>query len=122
MTATVQRVVGVLVLLVAGMLSLPLAAYFLDDRGTENWIVPVQLLVMAAIGAAVAVALPGLARVGAPTVRRALTGVWWGLLAAFVGVLGFWLLLSGFRGLIGRATGSTRLSDLCQMRTEDVPR
>jgi hypothetical protein len=98
MSPTLQRVVAVLVLLVAGMLSLPLAAYVLDDRGTENWIVPVQLLVMAAIGAGVAVALPAVASNGAATGRRALTGVWWGLLAAFVGVLVFWLLLSGFSG------------------------
>jgi hypothetical protein len=98
MSLTFQRVVGGLVLLIAGMLSLPLAAYFLDDRGAENWIVPVQLLVMAAIGAGVAVALPALARAGATTGRRALTGVWWGLLAAVVGVLVFWLLLSGFGG------------------------
>jgi hypothetical protein len=97
MTPTVQRVVGVLVLLVAGMLSLPLAASFIDP-GTENWIVPVQLLVMAAIGAGVTVVLPALARAGASTGRRALTGVWLGLLAAFVGVVVFWLLLSGFSG------------------------
>ena len=98
MSPTVQRVVAVLVLLAAGMLSLPMAASLLDDRGTENWIVPVQLLVMAAVGAGVAVALPALARNGASTGRRALTGAWWGLLAAFVGVLVFWLLLSGFSG------------------------
>ncbi len=98
MSPTLQRVVAVLVLLVAGMLSLPLAASVLDDRGSENWIVPVQLLVMAAIGAGAAVALPVLASNGASTGRRALTGVWWGLLAAFVGVLVFWLLLSGFSG------------------------
>jgi hypothetical protein len=91
-------VVGVLVLLVAGLLSLPLAVYLLDDQGTENWIVPVQLLVVAVIGAGVTLALPALARVGAPTGRRALTGACWGLLASFVGVLVFWLLLSGFRG------------------------
>jgi hypothetical protein len=98
MSPTLQRAVGVLALLIAGMLSLPLAAYFLDDRGTENWIVPAQLLVMAAIGAGATVALPALARADAPSQRRALTGVWWGLLAAFFGVLVFWLLLSGFRG------------------------
>jgi hypothetical protein len=69
-----QRVVGVLELLVAGMLSLPLAAYMLDDQGTENCSVPVQLLVMAVIGAGVTFALLALARVGAPTGRRALTG------------------------------------------------
>jgi hypothetical protein len=92
------RVFGMLMLLVAGVLSLPLAAYVLDDQGTENWIVPVQLLVMAAIGAGVTIAIPALAGAGASTGRRALTGVCWGLLAAFVGVLVFWLLLSGFRG------------------------
>ncbi len=98
MSPTLQRVVGALALLVAGMLSLPLAALVLDDRGTENWILPAQLLVMAAIGVGVTVALPALARGGASAARRALTGAGWGLLAAFVGVLVFWLLLSGFRG------------------------
>ena len=98
MSSTVQRVVGVLVLLVAGMLSLPVAASLLDDQGTENWIVPAQLLVMTGIGAGVTTALPALARGGAPTGRRALTGAGWGLLAAFVGVLVFWLLLSGLNG------------------------
>jgi hypothetical protein len=95
---TLQRAVGVLVLLVAGMVSLPLAASVLDGPGAENWIVPAQLLVMAAIGAGVTVALPALARAGATGERRALTGVWWGLLAAVVGVLVFWFLLSGFDG------------------------
>ena len=98
MTRAAQRIVGIIVLLVLGMLSLPAVAYVLDDPGTENWIVPVQLLVMAAVGAAVTVALPGLAREGASTGRRAMTGAWWGLLAAFVGVVVFWLLLNGFDG------------------------
>jgi hypothetical protein len=98
MGSTVQRVVGVLVLLVAGMLSLPLAASLLDDQGTENWILPAQLLVMAVIGAGVTVALPALAPGGAPTGRRALTGAGWGLLGALVGVLVFWLLLNGITG------------------------
>lgn len=98
MSATVQRVLGVLVLLVAGMLSLPLAATFLDDPGSESWIIAVQLVVMAAIGAGVTLALPALARSGSSTGRRALTGVWWGLLAAFVGVVVYWLLISGLRG------------------------
>ena len=98
MTRSVQRVVGIVVLLVLGVLSLPAAAYVLDAPGTENWIVPVQLVVMAAVGAAVTVALPGLAREGAPTGRRAMTGAWWGLLAAFAGVVVFWLLLNGVGG------------------------
>ena len=98
MTPVLQRVVGVLVLLVTGILSLPVAASLLDGEGAENWIVPFQLVVMAAIGAGVTLALPALARGAAGTGRRALTGAWWGLLAAFVGVLVFWLLISGFDG------------------------
>ena len=98
MTRVAQRVVGIVVLLVLGVLSLPAAAYVLDEQGTENWIVPVQLVVMAAVGAAVTVALPGLAREGATTGRRAVTGAWWGLLAAAVGVVVFWLLISGVGG------------------------
>jgi hypothetical protein len=98
MSRSAQRVVGILVLLVLGILSLPAVASVLDGQGTENWIVPVQLVAMAAIGAAVTIALPGLAREGATTGRRAMTGAWWGLLAAAVGVVVFWLLLSGFGG------------------------
>jgi hypothetical protein len=93
-----QRVVGVVVLLAAGMASLPVAAFFLDGQGTENWIVPAQLAAMAAVGAAVTVGLPALAREGAPTGRRAMTGLWWGLLAAFAGVLVMWFLVSGLTG------------------------
>jgi hypothetical protein len=93
-----QRVVGVVILLATGVMSLPLAAYVLDGRGTENWIIPVQLLAMAVIGAALTVALPALAREGAPTGRRIRTGMWWGLLAALVGVALAWFLVSGFRG------------------------
>ena len=53
MSRSAQRIVGIVVLLVLGMLSLPATAYVLDDQGTENWIIPVQLLAMAAVGAAV---------------------------------------------------------------------
>ena len=98
MTPTVQRAVGIVILLVAGMASLPVSASLFDAQGSENWIVPVQLLAMGAIGAGLAVALPALARDGAPTARRALTGAWWGLLAALVGVVVFWFLLNGLGG------------------------
>lgn len=98
MSPPAQRAVGALALLVLGVLSLPAAAALLDGQGTENWIVPAQLLAMAVAGAALAVALPALAGAGASTGRRALTGVWWGLLAAFVGVVVSWLLLNGVRG------------------------
>ncbi|MBL0749932.1 hypothetical protein [Nocardioides baculatus] len=98
MTRSAQRVVGIVVLVVLGLLTLPVVAYFADTGdgdGTENWIIPVALLAMAVIGAALAIALPGLAREGASTGRRALTGVWWGLLGLFVGLVVFWFLLNG---------------------------
>ena len=98
MTATAQRVVGIVVLLAAGMLSLPTSAFLFDDRDTENWVIVIQLVAMAVIGAAVTIALPALAREGASTGRRAVTGIWWGLLGAFVGVLVFWFLLNGLGG------------------------
>ena len=100
-TPAAQRVVGVVVLLVLGMLTLPAVAFFADTGdggGAENWIIPVALLAMAVIGAALAVALPGLARAGASTGRRALTGMWWGLLGLFVGLVVFWFLLNGLNG------------------------
>lgn len=90
------RLLGWLVLIAAGMLSLPLAAYFLDDQGTENWILPVQLGGMAVIGALVGVALPGF--LGGSTRRRVLVGAAYGVGAAVVGVLVFFLLLNGFSG------------------------
>ncbi|MFK5633449.1 MULTISPECIES: hypothetical protein [unclassified Ornithinimicrobium] len=98
MNRTGQRIVGAVVLLGTGMLSLPLSAYFLDGPRTENWIVPVQAGSMAFVGAACAIALPALARRDASPRTRALTGAGWGLLAALVGVLVFWFLLNGFRG------------------------
>jgi len=97
-TRSAQRVVGIVVLVVLGLLTLPVVAYFADTGdgdGTENWIIPVALLAMAVIGAALAIALPGLAREGASTGRRALTGVWWGLLGLFVGPVAFWVLPNG---------------------------
>ena len=98
MTPMAQRVVGAVVLLVLGMLALPLSASLIDGEGSENWIIVLDLVAMAAVGAAVTIGLPGLAREGASTGRRAMTGAWWGLLAAFVGVLVFWFLLNGVSG------------------------
>lgn len=98
MTPSVQKVVGALVLLVLGILSLPVVASFLDGEGTENWIIPVQLILMAIIGAAVTVAMPALARAGASTAARAVTGAGWGVLAAVIGLVVFFFLLNGFDG------------------------
>lgn len=94
----IQRFVALVVLLAAGTVSLPLSAYFLDDEGTENWIFPVQLGGMAVFGALVGAALPGLARAGSSRARAARLGAVIGLVLSVVGVLVFFLILSGFDG------------------------
>ena len=74
-TGTVaQRAGAVLLLLVAGILSLPVAAAFLDGEGAENWIIPAQLGGMVLIGAVVGALLPGLAGAGTSSGRAARIG------------------------------------------------
>ena len=98
-TGTVaQRAVAVLLLLVAGILSLPVAAAFLDGEGAENWIIPAQLGGMVLIGAVVGALLPGLAGAGSSSGRAARIGAALGVAFAIVGVAVFWLLLNGFEG------------------------
>ena len=91
-----QRTVALLILLVVGVVSLPVAAYFLDSPGRENWIVPAQLLAMAAIGALVGRLFPGIA--GSSGSRPVLVGAITGVVMALVGVAIFFLLLNGFSG------------------------
>ena len=98
MRTSSQRAIAVLLLLVAGVLSLPVVAYFFDGQGTENWIIPIELLVMALLGAVVGRALPGLAGAGATPGRAMVVGAITGVVASFVGVVLFFLLLSGFEG------------------------
>ncbi len=97
MSRTVQRLLIAVGLLLAGMVSLPLSAYFLDGPATENLVLPAQLAGMALLGAALGAAAPAISREGA-TGRRALVGAGWGLLAAVVGVAVFWFLLNGLGG------------------------
>ena len=94
----VQRLAALAILLVAGILSLPLAATFLDGEGNENLILPAQLVGMAVVGAVVGFLFPGLAGANATTRRAVWVGVGVGLLLAVLGVLVFFLLLSGFEG------------------------
>jgi hypothetical protein len=98
MSNGIQRVLALVVLVAAGILSLPLAAALLDGESTENWILPFQLAVMAAIGAVVGYLLPGTAGTGAGRARGATIGAVLGVAAALVGVLLFFLLLNGFSG------------------------
>ncbi len=94
----VQRLAALVLLLVAGILSLPLAATFLDGEGTENWILPAQLGGMAVVGAIVGYLLPGLAGATATRRRAMWVGVGVGLLLAVLGVVVFFVLLNGFDG------------------------
>lgn len=84
----------VLVLVVVGCVALPLSALVLDGTDTgENLIVPTQVLVTAAVGAAI-----GRLLLGPSAQRPALTGAGLGILGALVGVAVFFLLLNGFDG------------------------
>lgn len=98
MSPTAQRWIALLILLVLGIFSLPATAYFFDEQGTENWIIPIAVVVMAALGAVVGSLLPGLAGASASRRRGALIGAAVGIGALAVGVVVFFLLLSGFRG------------------------
>lgn len=94
----VQRLAALVLLLVAGVVSLPLVATFIDGEGNENFILPAQLAGMAIVGAVVGYLLPGLAGDAASTRKSVWVGVGVGLLLAVLGVVGFFLLLSGFDG------------------------
>jgi len=93
-----QRLGALVLLLAAGIMSLPLAALALDGEGTENFILPAQLGAMAVFGAVVGYLLPGLAGSTATNRRAAWVGVAVGLLLALLGVVVFFLLLNGFDG------------------------
>ena len=93
-----QRLFALVLLLAAGIMSLPLAALAFDGEGSENWILPAQLGGMALVGAVVGLLLPGLGGPTATTRRSVWTGVGLGLLFAVVGVVIFFLLLNGFDG------------------------
>ena len=90
------RILGFALLLAAGILSLPLAATFLDGPGIENWILPIQVGAMGLLGGLVGVVLPGF--VAGATSRRLAVGAAYGAATAVVGVMVFFLLLSGFDG------------------------
>ena len=97
-TVSVKRVTAVLVLLVLGFLSLPVVAGVLDGQGSENWIVPVQLALMAAVGALAGRLVPTLGGADASRRRGVVVGALLGVAAALVGVLLFFLLISGLSG------------------------
>jgi hypothetical protein len=89
----VQRGVALVLLLLAGLLSLPVVATFLDGRSTENLVVPVQLGAMAVLGAVTGWILPGRAGLGSSSARSAMVGAVVGVAAALGGIALFSLLL-----------------------------
>ena len=93
-----QRMVALVVLLVLGILSLPIAAAAFDGEDSENLILPAQLVGMAVVGGVVGYLLPGIGGAGSPARRSMWVGAGLGLLFAVIGVLIFFVLLSGFDG------------------------
>ena len=93
-----HRLAALVLLVAAGLLSLPLAAAAFDGDGTENYIVPAQLGGMAVFGAVVGYLLPGVAGDTAGRSRAAWVGAAVGLLLAALGIVMFFLLLNGFDG------------------------
>ena len=94
------RALAVVALLVLGVLALPLLASVLDGPSTENLVLPLTIVLMAVVGALVWRAVPapaGDAPASSPT-RTALVGAAGGVAAAVVGIVLFFLLLSGFDG------------------------
>ena len=91
--AGTQRAIALVVLVVLGILSLPVSAAFLDGDSTEDLVVPVQLVVMAALGALVGYVLPGLGGAGSTKARSAGVGAVVGVVLGLVGVAVFYLLL-----------------------------
>lgn len=88
-----QRGVAVVLLLLAGLLSLPVVAAFLDGASTEDLIVPFQLALMAVVGALTGYLLPGGAGLGSSSARSAMVGAFLGVAAALAGIAIFSLLL-----------------------------
>lgn len=92
---TGTRVAGLVVILLAGILSLPVAASPFDGNGSENWILPLQLGSMTVIGTLVGLVVPV---VSGSAVRRATVGAVLGVVAAVIGWVVFFVLVSGFTG------------------------
>jgi len=90
-----HRPLALLLLLAGGVLSLPLAALFLDGDDTENWVLPAAAVAMAVFGAVVGTVLPGIAGPRASTGRGRLVGAAAGVAMVALGTLVFYLLLNG---------------------------
>ena len=70
-----------------------MVAAFLDGGSTEDLIVPIQLAVMALVGAITGYLLPGVAGFGSSSARSAMVGALIGVATALAGIAVFSLLL-----------------------------
>jgi hypothetical protein len=93
-----QRWAAVLILLVLGILSLPMAAAPFGEDDNENWIIVVAVALMVLVGLVVGALRPGLAGPNASRARGARVGAVVGVAMLVLGVVVFFLLLSGFDG------------------------
>jgi hypothetical protein len=90
-----RRLLAIVVIVVAGFLSLPIVATFLDGDTTEALVVPVQVALMAVVGALVGRVLPGIAGADATRPRGAVVGAVLGVAAALLAAAFFVWLLGG---------------------------
>lgn len=95
---SVHRPLALVVLVAAGVFSLPLAALFLDGEDTENWVLPAAFVAMAVIGAIVGSVLPGVAGAHASASKGRWVGMAIGIVMVALGTLLFFLLLNGLDG------------------------
>lgn len=83
-------------LVIVGCVALPVSAYFLDEtEAGENLILPVHVAFTALVGAGLGTVVLSQDQ---SRRRRALVGAGLGLVGALVGLVLFFLLLSGFDG------------------------
>jgi len=93
-----HRPLAVLLLLGAGVFSLPLSALYLDGRDTENYVLPAAFVAMAVIGAIIGSVLPGVAGKHASVSKGRWVGALIGMGMVVLGTVVFFLLLNGFDG------------------------
>lgn len=92
-----KKFLGIVILIVAGAMSLPTSAMFFDGPATENYVLPIAMGASVLLGVVVAQVLP-LAAEGASRGTKALVGGLWGLAGMAVGLAFFWFALNGLTG------------------------
>jgi hypothetical protein len=87
--------VALALITIAGLVSIPVVAAFLDGPSTDDLIVPLAVVIMAALGAGVGYLVPGVGGPGSSTSRSVGSAALVGVAAALLSAALFFLLLSG---------------------------